>query len=49
MGVLKMKSLKEKKSNKRKPLMKTLRNQSEKKSVVSCKAVGPAEDWPVWG
>jgi len=41
-----MSSLKEKGSKKRKPLMKTLRNQSDKKSVVSCKSLGPGEDWP---
>ncbi|WP_276576115.1 hypothetical protein [Oceanirhabdus seepicola] len=43
-----MSSLKEKGAKKRKPLMKTLKNQSDKKSVVSCKAVGPEEEIIVW-
>ncbi len=41
-----MSTLKEKVAKKRKPLMKTIRNQSDKKSVVSCKSLGPGQDWP---
>lgn len=43
-----MSTLKDNETKKRKPLMKTLKPQSDKKSVVSCKAVDPDVDWPVW-
>ncbi|WBW95293.1 hypothetical protein [Oceanirhabdus sp. W0125-5] len=43
-----MSKLKDKVEGKEKSIMKTLKKQSNKKSVVSCKAVGPHNEPGVW-